>query len=53
MINKMAGSFHKEGVWVHKTSLTPSLLIEVPLPSQESDQSCICELGVRGHVFVS
>jgi hypothetical protein len=25
-------------VWVHRTSLTPSLFIEVPLPSQESDQ---------------
>jgi hypothetical protein len=28
--------------WVHKTSLTPPLCIEVPVPSQESEQSCIC-----------
>jgi len=28
------------------TSLTPSLLIEVPVLSQESDQSSICVLGV-------
>jgi hypothetical protein len=30
----------------HKTSLTPSLFIEVPVPSQESEQSYFCELGV-------
>jgi hypothetical protein len=30
----------------YKTSLTPSYLIEVPVPSQESKQSCIDVLGV-------
>jgi hypothetical protein len=29
-----------------KTSLTLSLFIEVPVPSQESQQSCFCELEV-------
>jgi hypothetical protein len=27
-------------------SLTPSLFIEVPVPSQQSEWSCICVLGV-------
>jgi hypothetical protein len=30
----------------NKTSLILPLLIEVPVPSQESEQSCICMLGV-------
>jgi len=30
----------------HKTSLTPPLLIEVPVPSQESEQLCFCVLRV-------
>jgi hypothetical protein len=29
-------------VWAHKTSLTPSLFIEVPAPSQESKWPYIC-----------
>ena len=29
-------------VWVHQTSLTPPHCIEVPVPSQESEPSCIC-----------
>ena len=29
-------------VCAHKTSLTPPLLIEVPVPSQEGERSCIC-----------
>jgi len=36
-------------VWVflsHKTSLTPPIVIEVPVPSQESERSFICMLGV-------
>jgi hypothetical protein len=33
-------------VWTHKTSLTPPLFIEVLVPSQESEQSCICVLRV-------
>jgi hypothetical protein len=36
----------KEEVWVHQTSLTPPLIIEVPVPDQESERSCICVLEV-------
>jgi len=32
--------------WAHTTSLTQALFIEVPVPSQESDQSFIYVLGV-------
>ena len=31
-------------VWAYKTSLTPPLFIEVPVPSQESERSCVCVL---------
>ena len=37
-------------VWAHKTSLTPSRFIEVPVPSQESARSYLC---VRDIDFVS
>ena len=30
----------------HRTSLPLPHFIEVPIPSQESEQSCICGLGV-------
>ena len=33
-------------VWAHKISLTPPPLIEMFVPSQESERSCICVLGV-------
>lgn len=33
-------------IWVHKTSLSPSLFIAVPVTSQENMRSCICVLGV-------
>jgi hypothetical protein len=33
-------------VWARKTSLTLPLFIELPVPSQESAQSCICVLRV-------
>jgi hypothetical protein len=36
----------KRELWAHKTSLTPSLITEVTVPNQESERSCICELGV-------
>ena len=38
----------------HKTSLTLPLFIEVPVPSQESEQSCICVLGeyILPHVAI-
>ena len=29
-----------------RTSLTPQLFIEVLVPNQESERSCICVLGV-------
>jgi hypothetical protein len=35
----------KEGLG-YKSSLTPPLLIEMPVSSQEIEQSCICVLGV-------
>jgi hypothetical protein len=35
-------SFHWETVWTHTTSLTQPFIIEVPVPSQESQRSCIC-----------
>jgi hypothetical protein len=49
-------SFSEE-VWAHKTSLTPPLLIEVPVQSQNIDRPYICVLGViymcvRGHIYV-
>ena len=34
------------------TCMAPTFFIEVPVPSQERERSCICVLGVRGHVFV-
>ena len=36
----------REKVWAHKTSLTKPFLIEVPVPGQESERSCICMLVV-------
>jgi len=33
-------------VWVHKTSLTPPFVLEVPVPRQESEKSCLCVLGI-------
>ena len=49
---------HQRGhVWVHETRLTTPLLIEVSVPNQESERSCMCVLDVmylcvRGHVCV-
>jgi hypothetical protein len=36
----------KGDAWVRNTSLTPPLLIEATVSSQESEWSCICVLGV-------
>ena len=36
-----------EDVWAHKTSLTPPLFIELPVPNHESQRLCICMLGYR------
>jgi len=33
-------------IWAHKNSLTPSLFIEVPVPSQECERPCIFVLVV-------
>ena len=33
-------------VWAHTTILRPPLVIAVPVPSQESERSCICKSGV-------
>ena len=33
-------------VWAHKTSLSPPLFIEVSVPRQKCELSCICLLGV-------
>ena len=33
-------------VWAHTTSLIQPLLIEVPVPSQEHEPSCICVLVI-------
>ena len=30
----------------NETNLTPPLFIEMPAPNQETEQSCICLLGV-------
>ena len=42
---------------IFRLSVTTSFFIEVPVPSQESERSCICVLEVmylcvRGHVFI-
>lgn len=37
--------------WGHKTRLTPPLVIEVPLPCQQSERSCI--FGFGGTEFAS
>jgi hypothetical protein len=41
-----------EEVWVHKTSLTQPLSIEVSVPRQESERSCIYVLGVSFFLFL-
>jgi hypothetical protein len=33
-------------MFTYKASLTPPLFIEMPVPSQESERSCNCLLGV-------
>ena len=40
-------------IWVHKTSLNPQFFIEVPVPSQESERSCICVLGVSNLLLLT
>ena len=38
-------SKQRREVWSHATALMPPLFIEVPVPRQESERSCICVLG--------
>ena len=38
--------FHDRIIWLRKSRLTPPLFIEVPVPDQEDERSCICLLGV-------
>ena len=38
--------------WAHITSLTPPLLIEVFVPNQDSQRSCICVLGTWFDLFL-
>jgi len=50
----MTASFsQREEVWDNKSSLTPTLcFIKVHVPSQESDRSFICMLGVSILLFL-
>ena len=36
----------RRGVWDHKTILTPPLFIEMPLPGQQCEQSCLYVLWI-------
>jgi hypothetical protein len=36
----------RRDAWARKASLSPPLFIEVSVPSQESERSCICVLHV-------
>ena len=40
-VGTTASFHHKRRLGKHKTKLTPPLLIEVYIPSQESERSCI------------
>ena len=44
-------SVFKVSFWAHKTSLTPQLFIEVPVPSQTNEWSCIYVLGTLNLPF--
>ena len=48
----MNASFHREENWAHKSSLASPLFIEVSVPSQKSEWSCVCVFGVST-AFVS
>ena len=37
----------KRDIWAHKASLISSLLVEVPVPWQNSAWTCICVLGIN------
>ena len=42
----------RRAVWALKTSLNLPPFIEVPMPSQESELTCICVLGVFGSTIL-
>jgi hypothetical protein len=44
--NEMKKNTEQFQNWVHKTSLSPQLFINVPVPKQESERSCICVSGL-------
>jgi hypothetical protein len=45
--------FPKRGIWVvHKTSLNPPHVIEMPVPSQESGRSCVCVILPRSTIVL-
>ena len=44
-------SVFKVSFWAYKTSLTPQLFIEVPVPSQTNEWSCIYVLGTLNLPF--
>ena len=45
--NSYGGKLSLRGdIWANKTSLTLPLFIEVPVPKQEMEQSCICVVDV-------
>ena len=39
--------FTRGEIWVHTTSLTLTVFIEVAVPSQESERLCICDIFVE------
>lgn len=41
----MTELFQRQRVWVHTTSLAPPLYIELHVPSQENERSCIFAMG--------
>jgi hypothetical protein len=45
-INISSKASYTVNIWANLTSLTPSLCIEVSVPSQKSERSCICVLWV-------
>ena len=45
------GVISREGAWIHKTSLSPTHLIEVSVPSQTNQGSSVCQ-GYRICLFL-
>ena len=47
IVNNIENYSLRGKVWAHTISLNRALFIEVPVPSQESEGSCIYVLGYR------